>query len=329
MRIVASFPHKVREIENLWIPLADGTRLAARAWLPASTDQEPVPAIIEYIPYGKRDGTRDRDEPMHHWLAGHGYAALRIDLRGSGESDGLLLDEYLPRELADGVEAIAWIAAQPWCDGKVGMIGKSWGGFNALQIAALRPPALRTVVSVCSTDDRYSDDAHYMGGCLLNDNLWWGAVFFQLCALPPDPALVGERWRDMWRERLESCTPHPARWMRHPLRDAYWRHGSVCERYEDIACPVYAVGGWADGYSDAIPRLVSRLATPCRAVIGPWGHQYPHEGVPGPAIGFLQDVRRWCDQWLRGVETGIATEPAYRVWMPESVPAGKAEPSAS
>ena len=228
MRIVDTFPHSVREIEHLWIPLADGTRLAARAWLPASAEHTPVPALVEYIPYGKRDGTRDRDEPMHRWFAGHGYAALRIDLRGSGESDGALLDEYLPTELEDGVEAIAWIAAQPWCNGAVGMLGKSWGGFNALQIAAHRPPELRGIVTVCSTDDRYTDDIHYMGGCLLNDSLWWGATFFQLCAQPPDPELAGARWRETWRARLEACTPHPARWLAHPLRDAYWRHGSVC-----------------------------------------------------------------------------------------------------
>ncbi len=149
--------------ENLWIPLADGTRLAARLWLPADAETVPVPAVLEYIPYRKRDGTRDRDEPMHHWFAENGYAAIRVDMRGSGESDGLLADEYLKQEQDDAVEAIAWIAAQPWCTGAVGMMGKSWGGFNSLQVAARRPPALKAIVTVCSTDDRYADDIHYMG----------------------------------------------------------------------------------------------------------------------------------------------------------------------
>ena len=162
--VVDDFPSAVREIEHTWIPMSDGCRLAARIWLPDAAERTPVPAVIEYIPYGKRIGTRDRDEAMHRWFAGHGIAALRVDLRGSGESEGVLRDEYLPEEQEDGLEVIRWVAAQRWCTGAVGLIGKSWGGFNALQIAARRPPELRGIVTVCSTDDRYADDVHYMGG---------------------------------------------------------------------------------------------------------------------------------------------------------------------
>ena len=161
----------VTVIENLFIPLSDGTRLAARLWLPVDAEQKPVPAVLEFIPYRKTDGTRGRDEPMHGWFARHGTAAIRVDQRGSGESDGFLDDEYIKQEQDDAIEVIEWLAAQPWCSGSVGMMGKSWGGFNCLQVAARRPPALKAVLSVCSTDDRYTDDIHYMGGCLLNDNL--------------------------------------------------------------------------------------------------------------------------------------------------------------
>jgi predicted acyl esterase len=166
----------IKLFEHFFVPLADGARLAARLWRPNDAEQKPVPAILEYIPYRKRDGTRARDEPMHGWFAAHGYAAIRVDMRGSGESDGHMADEYLERELEDACEVIAWLSKQPWCDGNVGMMGKSWGGFNALQTAALRPPALKAIITVCSTDDRYADDIHYMGGALLNDNLWWGAI---------------------------------------------------------------------------------------------------------------------------------------------------------
>jgi putative CocE/NonD family hydrolase len=321
VRIVTELPRRVREIEHCWIPLADGCRLAARLWLPEDAEAAaPVPALLEYIPYRKRDFTRARDEPMHRYFAGHGYAAARVDLRGSGESDGVLADEYLALEQADALEVIAWLAAQPWCNGRVGMIGKSWGGINALQIAACRPPALGAVITVCSTDDRYADDAHYMGGCLLNENFSWGSMLFTLNALPPDPALVGARWSAMWRARLEATLPFAERWLRHPHRDAYWRHGSVCEDPARIACPVYAVAGWADGYSNAVPRLLARLTVPRKGLIGPWAHVYPHDGVPGPAIGFLQEALRWWDTWLRDVDTGIMDEPMYRVWMQESVP---------
>ncbi len=320
-RIRTDFPRLVREIENTWIQLADGTRLAARIWLPEDAEADPVPAILEYIPYRKRDFTRNRDQPMHAWFAGQGYAAVRVDMRGSGDSDGVLEDEYLQvHELDDAVEVVAWLADQPWCSGAVGMMGKSWGGFNALQVAALQPPALKAIVTVCSTDDRYADDVHYMGGCLLNDNMWWGSAMLVFNARPPDPAIVGDRWLAMWQERLAANRPWPVRWMEQARRDAYWKHGSVCEDYSAIKVPVYAVGGWADGYSNAIPRLLQRLDGPCRGLTGPWVHIYPQDGTPAPAIGFLQDAGRWWDRWLKDIDNGIDDEPAYRAWMQDSVP---------
>ncbi len=313
-------PESIREIENVYIPLADGTRLAARLWLPEDAEANPVPAILEYIPYRKRDFMRLRDEPMHRYYAGHGYAAARVDLRGSGDSDGILEDEYLPREQLDAIEVIAWLAEQPWCDGNVGMTGISWGGFNALQVAAHRPPALKAIITLCASDDRYSDDAHYMGGCLLNENQIWGTVLFGINALPPDPALAGERWRDMWIERLESDHPFPAHWLRHQRRDEYWKQGSVCEDFSRIVCPVYAIGGWADGYSNAVPRLLEGLAAPRKGLIGPWSHNFPHIGVPGPAIGYLQEALRWWDHWLKHVDTGVMDEPMLRAWMQDYAP---------
>jgi uncharacterized protein len=312
-------PGEIVEIENVWITMSDGCRIAARIWLPAGTEQAPVPAILEYIPYRKRDFMRARDEPIHRYFAQSGYAAVRVDLRGSGDSDGVLFDEYSQQELEDALEIIAWIAAQTWCSGAVGMMGISWGGFNALQVAALRPPALKAIITLCSTDDRYADDAHYMGGCLLNENLQWGATLLTYCAYPPDPEIVGERWRAMWRERIDHLVPFPALWLQHQWRDDFWRHGSVCEDYGAISCAVYAIGGWADGYSNAVPRLMRGLSCPKKGLIGPWAHRFPHNGVPGPAIGFLQEAVRWWDHWLKGIDTGIMDEPLLRIWMQESV----------
>ena len=312
-------PRPVREIANLWIPLGDGTRLAARIWLPDNAEARPVPAILEYLPYRKRDGTGPRDVRMHPYVAGHGYACVRVDIRGSGDSDGLLLDEYPKQEQDDCLEVIAWLARQRWCTGAVGMIGISWGGFNALQVAARRPPALKAIITLCSTDDRYADDVHFMGGALLRENLTWGSTMFSHQTRPPDPAVVGERWRAMWMERLENLPFFPADWLEHQRRDALWRHGSVCEDWSAIQCPVYAVGGWTDAYRNAIPRLLANLKVPRKGLIGPWGHGYPQVGMPGPAIGFLQETVRWWDMWLKGIETGIMDDPMLRAWMQESV----------
>lgn len=314
------FPRRVRIEEHLWIPMSDGVRLAGRLWLPDDAGHDPVPAILEFIPYRKRDSTRERDDRMHHWLAGHGYACLRVDLRGSGDSEGVLTDEYLPQELDDGVELIDWLSQQPWCSGPVGMIGISWGGFNALQIAALRPPALKAVVSVCSTDDRYADDVHHMGGCLLSDNLSWASTMFAYNSLPPDPELVGERWRELWFQRLQGSGLWLEKWLRHQRRDDYWQHGSICEDWSAVQCPVMAVSGWADGYSNAVFRMLQHLQVPRLGLVGPWSHKYPHQGVPGPAIGFLQECLRWWDHWLKGQDRGVMDEPMLRAWMQDSVP---------
>ncbi|CAG1011251.1 Cocaine esterase [Anaerolineales bacterium] len=315
-----AFPRSVKLIENTWITLADGTRLATRIWIPEDAEQNPVPAILEYLPYRKNDGTAIRDRVIHEYFAGHGYASIRVDIRGSGDSDGLLMDEYLPQEQLDAVEVIAWIASQPWCTGNVGMMGISWGGFNSLQVAAHRPPELKAIITVCSTDDRYTDDCHYMGGCVLgSDMLNWASIMFSYNALPPDPAVVGDRWREMWFNRMENTPPFIESWLSHQQRDDFWKQGSVDEDYGAINCAVYAIGGWVDPYTNSVPRLLEGLSVPRKGLIGPWAHSYPHTALPHPAIGFLQESLRWWDHWLKGIDTGIMDELMLRVWMPESV----------
>ncbi len=344
MRIKTDFPYAIREIENAWIPMSDGARLAARIWLPTDAHEHPVPAILEYLPYRKDDATAARDAIRHPYFAGHGYAAIRVDMRGSGDSDGILFDEYLPQEQDDALEVLAWIAAQPWCTGAVGMIGISWGGFNALQIAARRPPQLKAVISLCSTDDRYADDVHYMGGCLLAaEALPWASTMLAYNARPPDPRHVGDGWRALWLDRMERTPPFIEAWLSHQTRDAFWKHGSVCENFADIEsraapatggrghrhsddaardeCPVYVVGGWADGYTNAVLRLLAGLTAPRKGLIGPWAHAYPEKGVPGPSIGFLQEALRWWDYWLKGIESGVMEGPLLRVWMLDSIEA--------
>lgn len=313
--LATKFPFETEVTEHTWIPMRDGTRLSARIWKPKNAVNEPVPAILEYIPHRKRDHTRRADEMSYTYLAGHGFACLRVDMRGSGESEGVLQDEYLPLEQQDGVDILKWISDQVWSNGDVGMIGISWGGLNSLQMAALQPPELKAIITVCATDDRYTNHIHYMGGAMLADNLSWASTMFARNAQPPDPEIAGEDWLDKWMERLNGSDLWLKKWMEHPHRDSYWEHGSVNEDYSAVKVPVLAVGGWADGHSNAIFRLLEKLRVPVKGIIGPWSHTYPQFGKPGPAIGFLQEQLRWWNYWLKGIDTGISTDPDLTVWL--------------
>ena len=315
MKTLRQFPRKVREIAHQIIPMPDGVELSARIWLPKDAAKNPVPAILEHLPYRKRDGTIVRDALTHPYLAGHGYACIRVDMRGNGDSQGLMDDEYSEQELQDAESVIAWLRAQPWCTGRIGMMGISWGGFNSLQVAARQPEGLEAIITLCSTDDRYTDDIHFKGGCLLSENMGWSATMFGYSSRPPDPALVGKTWRSMWLERLKAEPLLAVDWLKHPHRDAYWKRGSVNEDIGAIKAAVLAVGGWNDAYTNAVPRLVGTVRSPVKGIIGPWAHKYPHFAVPEPRIGFLQEALRWWDRWLKGAPTGAEQEPAFRTYI--------------
>ncbi len=314
MQVRYDFPHRIVEHPDMGIVLSDGVRLSARVWLPEDATDLPVPAVLEYIPYRKRDGTLPRDEMMHAHVAGHGYACVRVDMRGNGDSEGIMSDEYTIQELADACEVIEWLAEQDWCSGAVGMMGKSWGGFNCLQTAYLQPPALKAVISVCSTTDRFADDIHFKGGCLLGENFGWGAVMLSYSSRPADPELRPD-WRAEWLARLEAEPWLAPRWAALQERGPYWQHGSVCEDYARMTLPVLSWGGWADNYMNTVAALVENVPGVVKGIVGPWVHQYPHTAVPGPAIGFLQEALRWWDRWLKGVENGVESDPAYRAYM--------------
>jgi putative CocE/NonD family hydrolase len=307
----------VEVIENEWIVLADGERLAAQLWLPRSASQRPAPVVLEYIPYRKRDQYRAYDQYWGQQLARFGIAYARVDVRGTGDSSGVLTDEYLPREQADALEVIAWLAEQPWSNGAVGMRGVSWGGFSTLQAAALAPPALKAIMPMCASDMRYTDDAHYVGGALGLTNLKWASSFTLVMAAPPDPQITGDDWEAAWMRRLEATPPIAATWLGHQRNDDYWMQGSVAADYAAIKCPVYLVGGLVDAYNDAIPRLLAKLKGPRKALIGPWRHGYPSPATPGPALDWVSEEVRWWDHWLNGVDTGLMNEPMLRVYMPE------------
>jgi putative CocE/NonD family hydrolase len=304
-------------LDNEWIPLSDGRRLSARIWMPHSAKAKPLPAILEYLPYRKRDGTAQRDDSIYPAFAEAGYIGLRVDISGTGESDGDWDDEYSPRELADGCEVIDWIASQDWCDGNLGMMGISWGGFNSLQIAALQPAALKAVIAIGTTVDRYNDDIHYKNGCLLYSNFNWSSTMLCFASRPPDPELVGEKWREMWMQRLNT-QPFPlAIWLAHQRKDDYWKHGSISENYENVKIPSLVISGWADGYINAPPAAATHLPN-AKAVNGPWIHKYPHFALPRPRMDFRREAIDWWDRWLKEVDNGVDSLPAYRAYILEN-----------
>ena len=224
-------------IPHQTIPLRDGTRLAAKLWLPACSKQHSKhSALLEYIPYRKYDGTYQRDNVNMRWFASHAdIVGVRVDIQGSGDSSGALLDEYLRSEQVcclaplllltmhahaqeHGVEIIDWMAQQPWSNGKVFMIGKSWAGFNSLQIAALnRTPHLRGIIPLHFSHNRFQNDIHFMGGCLLTANMSWSGYMLAQLSLPPSRDLLEcfEKWKAVYRERLERNNgPWIHQWLR-------------------------------------------------------------------------------------------------------------------
>lgn len=307
-------------IPHAWIDLPDGSRLGCRMWLPNGVDGAPVPAVLEYVPYRKDDGTYVRDSTLHPGLSERGYACVRVDMRGSGSSDGVLTDEYSHQEMDDGEAVIEWIAAQPWCDGNVGMIGISWGGITGLQMATRQPEALKAVVALGSTDARYYDDGGYYMGAMIGQTIGWAALMLGYNSRPPVPAHYGEGWRELWMRRLADAPMFLGIFLEHQREDDYWMRGTVAADYEAISTPIFAVSGHADCWPNTVPRLMANLAGPRQGLQGAWAHRYPQMAVPGPAIDFMPEVERWFDRWLKGDDNEDEVAPLYRVFLQDHVP---------
>jgi putative CocE/NonD family hydrolase len=312
---------------NVRIPMPDGVTLAADLFRPDAPGRYPV--VIEYLPYRKNDTTW-QGWYGHRYLAERGYVSVRIDVRGTGDSEGVAEDEYCLQEQHDGVAAIAWLADQPWSSGAVGMFGTSYGGFNSLQVAMHRPPALKAICPMYFTDNRYTDDCHYKGGQLqmLYDVGTYGLSMVGRNMLPPRPDLVGERWSEIWEEHLQNG-PWLLRWLAHPTLDEQWRQGSLGEDYGAIECATYLIGGWRDGYTNCNLRTVAHLQCPKKVMIGPWLHVRPHEGLPGPRIDHWREMARFYDYWLKGIDNGIMDEPPIAIYVQEYDPPAANRPLTS
>lgn len=308
----------VKLVKNVLIPMRDGVRLAADLYMPTSTGQaEQFPVVLEYTPY-RKDEIDYNVRDFYLILPRSGYVVARLDVRGTGASEGVSLDEYTRQEQLDGYDAIEWLAQQPWCDGHVNMMGISYGGFTALQVAAHNPPHLTSIIPVDFTDDRYTDDCHYRGGLLRKyyDIGDYGAFMVARNALPLYPDWSGADWARIWKQHLKNNEPYLLEWFRHQTDGEYWRQGSVRDIPDQIQCPVFMIGGWRDGYPNPPLRLYQALAhVPRKVLIGPWNHAMPDVAIPGPRLDYLPELVRWLDYWCKGQETGIMDEPPVVVYM--------------
>ena len=312
----ASAPRHAYEVRwNVQVPVRDGLELAANLWLPIPRAEDPgarFPAILEMIPYGKDSWRRNADTARGEWLAARGFALCRLDVRGTGSSPGVALDEYTEAETLDGYDAVEWLAAQAWCNGNVGMWGISYGGFTAIQVAKLRPPHLRAILPMYATDDRYRDDVHIRGGCVTaSEKSQYAVSQLGMNALPPYPPYEGDGWRDAWRSRLEATPPWMFAWIREQADGPYWRRGSLAPDYDALQCAVFQVAGWSDSYVDPAFRIQERCRNAAiRTLVGNWVHSFPDDAYPGPNIDWLHELVRFFDRYLKGIENGWEDEPA-------------------
>lgn len=293
-------------IQEVWIPMSDSILLAADLYMPAQLKiRERLPIILEYLPYRKDEGRSNRYS-LFSYFVNRGYIVARVDIRGTGRSKGRLVDgEYSEQEQVDGEAVIEWLSKQDFSNGKVAMLGISWGGFNALHMAMRKPPALKTIISLMSTDDTYEDDVHFIDGMMHIDAYEIGRDLANV--LPGAPEfLIDEAY---FEDRFDT-EPWLLKYKRHQNDGPFWDRTSLNEDYSRIDIPVFIVGGWYDGYRDFVPRMIQHADVPLKAILGPWNHTWPNTASPGPAIEWRQMVVRWLDHWLKDQDTGILEEPS-------------------
>jgi putative CocE/NonD family hydrolase len=315
------YPVEIRY--NVRLPTRDGLTLSANLFMPVPRDPgEKFPALLEMIPYRKDDWRCAADHRRMTYFAQRGYVGCRLDIRGTGSSEGIALDEYTRAETQDGYDAVEWLAAQPWCNGSVGMWGISYGGFTSIQVAKLQPPHLKAIAPMYATDDRYTDDVHYVGGCMAASEVAQYAVSqIAMNAMPPKPEDAGQNWAAQWKERLEHTPPWLVEWLRQQADGPYWRSGSLAPDYDQITCAVFHIGGWMDGYTNAVFRMQERCVNaPRKALVGNWVHSLPDHAYPGPHLDYLHEMTRFFDHWLKGIDNGVMDEPALTFFRREYTP---------
>jgi len=316
--VEASTPDYEIDIQEAWITLPDGVRLAADLFVPkGGRKDERFPVLLEYLPYRKAE-SRDRNHALYSYFVRRGYIVARVDMRGTGTSEGRLIPyEYSDQENDDGEVVIDWLSKQPFSNGNVGMFGISWGGFNAIHLAMRNPPALKAIIAVCATDDLYQDDVHFMDGIIHVDS--WEMSQDLDNARPGAPDYVIDE--EYFQNRFDT-EPWMMTYKRQQRYGPFWERTTLKERYDSIRVPTFMIGGWYDGYRDSLPRMLEHLEAPAKALIGPWSHYYPHNASPKPQMEWRHEAVRWFDYWLKGRNTGILDEPRFAVFIRRWHPPG-------
>jgi len=305
------------EIRQVWIPMPDGVRLAADLFQPADRQGEALPVLLEYLPY-RKDDSRARNFALYSYFLRHGYMVARVDIRGTGNSEGRTIPyEYSDIELDDGEQVIAWLSKQPWSSGKVGMFGISWGGFNSIQMALRNPPALKAFIAVCATEDLYQEDVHYIDGIMHTDSWMMSNDLYN--SLPGAPGFVMDG--DWYKNRFD-VEPSVYTYMREQRDGPFWERASALGKYDQIKIPGFHIGGWYDGYRDSLPRMLENVEAPVKVTIGPWDHDFPHNASHSPQMEWRHEAIRWFDHWLKDIDTGIMKEPAFAVYVRDWHPPG-------
>ena len=304
--------------------MADGVRLAADLFMPkGGAEDERFPVLLEYLPYRKTE-SRSGNHEFYEYFVSRGYVVARVDIRGTGNSEGKLIPyEYSDIENDDGEVVIDWLSKQPFSTGRVGMFGISWGGFNSIHLAMRNPPALKAIVAVDATDDLYQDDVHFMDGMIHVDSWEMSQDLYNL--LPGAPAFrIDEQY---FADRFDT-RPWMLTYKREQRYGPFWKRTTLKERYDSIRVPTFVIGGYYDGYRDSVPRMLQHLKAPVKAIMGPWHHSYPHDAYPKPQIEWRHEAVRWYDHWLKDRDTGILKEPRFAVYMRRYHPPGPVLPEA-
>ena len=308
-------------IRETWITLPDGVRLAASLFVPADSSPDArLPVLLEYLPY-RKDESRSNRFGLFSYFVKQGYVVARVDMRGTGTSEGMLIEyEYTDQEQEDGEIVIDWLSKQPWSNGNVGMFGVSWGAFNSIQMAMRNPPALKAILAHQGTDDIYRDDVHFMDGMMHVDSYEVGVDIANVLPRPPD-YLIDDAY---FTERFDTKP-----WMmifKNQQHDGpFWNRASLDTDYSRIKIPTFVMGGWYDGYRDSVPRMLENLSAPVKGLIGPWAHTWPNDPYPMPGIEWRREAVRWFDHWLKGEDTGVMDEPRFAVYVRNWHPPGVVE----